>query len=205
MGNRKIIKTSGRTGSHLLLSDYEQMGYTKKYTTDKKLFWEMEGAWAKGLDYVVQDHLLAHPADVSAWDLIYSYREDMASQVISSFIAKSTGVWRNESGQHIPTDKLSMSDEDIKSEAMIHLVFKEYMIKSATMNWASVEVISMEKLLENNYEHKSKWISIAHSDAINNIDEHRRRVQACLDENLELAKAYAIVKYDQTHGDGTYV
>jgi hypothetical protein len=206
MASKTLIKTSGRTGSHLILFDYEQMGYTKKYSTDKQLFWEMEYTWAKGFRYVVQEHLIdGFPIDVTDWDLIYNYREDMPSQITSSLIAKTLNVWRGKLESN--PAKLVFSDEEIKHEVMTHLIYKEFMKKAFKWNWKSRKKISMEELLsDNKYSHLDRYKSIAYEDAIDNLDEHTIRVIESIIECEELAKAYALIKYNiQIDGGKKYV
>jgi hypothetical protein len=205
MASKTLIKTSGRTGSHLILFDYQQMGYTKKYSTDKELFWEMEYTWAKGFRYVVQEHkILGFPDDITDWDLIYNYREDITSQITSSLIAKATGVWRGT--QNIST-KLVFSDEEIKDEVMIHLIYKEVMDRAYKWNWKSRKRISMERLLylNNDYSHLDRHKSIAYGDAIDNIDEHTVRVIESIIANEELAKAWGTIAFDMYEGGKNYV
>tara|TARA_Y100000389_G_scaffold143523_1_gene141797 strand:+ start:830 stop:1447 length:618 start_codon:yes stop_codon:yes gene_type:complete len=201
---KTLIKTSGRTGSHLIMYDYELKGYTKKYSTDKQLFWEMEYAWGNK-KYIVQEHKIeGFPTDVTEWELIYNYREDITSQITSSLIAKTTGVWRGKP-EFMPT-KLVFSDQEIKKEVMTHLVYKEFMAKAYKWNWKSRKKISMEKLLsDNNYGHLDRHKAVAYKDVIDNLPEHTVRVIESIIECEELAKAYALVKYDKLFGDGVYV
>ena len=207
-----LLKTSGRTASHLLLDWYALKGIRPMYTSTSeasKLYeYEVTEKIVPLTNIVVQCHLKTMPVDTQEWDLIINTRNDLVGQTLSSMIARKTNVWHSVADVRKPID---IDKHMIKGEVIKHVAFKFYMELIANyLPWKSIEYVSMEQILEmsnwdrldhSNFRHLDSYKSINHADAVNNLSEVRHTIQQSIEQYSKLAESYAYVYFDTSYGD----
>lgn len=88
MNNRILIKTAGRTGSHVVAwQELERLGIEELHHNGDQ---PLERLYALPGPCVVHDHTKNVPSDSDRWDLIVSLRRDVYAQAVSFCIAKAT-------------------------------------------------------------------------------------------------------------------
>lgn len=201
---RILLKTSGRTGSHLLLNKYEQKGYKVYFTaTDKpSALYEYnltESLFPFNFNFIVQCHLKQLPEQTQDWDLIVNTRGDVTSQVCSSIISHHTDVWH---GVADLSEKIVVDKQTIKREVIRHVSYNTYM-KYATkfLPWQSVTYVSMEQLLKEDWSHVEDKKSIKYEDAIEDYDNVRKFITNCHARYTDIAVAYGKTEFDTRYGD----
>lgn len=210
--NKILLKTSGRTASHLLLDQYALKGMRTMYTSTSeisKLYeYEVTEKIVPLTNIIVQCHLKTMPVNTQEWDLIINTRSDIVGQTLSSIIARKTNTWHSVADISEPID---IDKRMIKEEVIKHIAFKFYMELIANyLPWKSTEYISMEQILEmgewdrldhNDWQHLDSYKSINHADAVNNLSEVRDNIQQSIEKYSKLARSYAYVYFDTSYGD----
>lgn len=202
--SRVLLKTSGRTGSHLLLDEYEQKGFRVYFTaTDKpNALYEYditESFFPFDFNFIVQCHLKQLPARTEDWDLIINNRGDIVSQISSSIISHSTDVWH---GVADIKEKIIADKQIIKREVIRHVSYNTYMKNVAKyFPWKSVSTISMEQILEKDWSHIEHKKAIKYEDAIDDYANVRKYIANVYARFYDLGIAYGKTEFDIMHGE----
>ncbi len=202
--SKVLLKTSGRTGSHLLLDKYEKEGHRVYFTAthDTKSLYEYdltESLIPFNFDFIVQCHLMQLPKDTSQWDLIFNVRGDMISQICSSIIAHHTDVWH---GVAEIKEKIVVDKHTIKQQVIKHVSFNTYMkYVCEYLPWKSIQRISTEEILQEDWTHLEYKKSIKHEDAIDDYENVRKYVANVQARFYDLGVAYGKTEFDKRYGD----
>ena len=84
-----LLKTGGRTASHLIVSHFVKHGY-KHYSIFKNNPTEVFNSIENNTSAIVHDHSLDHPVNTNDWNLIINKRKDLFSLALSAALA-----WKN--------------------------------------------------------------------------------------------------------------
>jgi len=202
--SRILLKTSGRTGSHLLLDKYEKQGYKVYFTAtpDTKSLYEYgvtESIFPFKFDFIVQCHLKQLPVDTHNWDLVISTRDDVVAQICSSIISHQTNVWH---GVAKMPNKIVVNKNIIKREVLRHVSYNTYMkYVCEHLPWNSVQKITMEELLKEDWQHLEHKKSINHKDAIDDYDNIKKYISTLQQRFYQLGVAYGKTEFDTRYGD----
>ena len=202
--SRVLLKTSGRTGSHLLLDRYEQDGFKVYFTAthEQQSLYEYqitESFFPFDFNFIVQCHLKQLPEQTQDWDLIVNTRGDITSQICSSIVSHHTDVWH---GVADLPEKIVVDKQTIKREVIRHVSFNTYM-KYVTkfLPWKSIKHVTMEQLLQEDWSHLEHKKSIKHEDAIEDYDNVRKFITNCHARYSDIAVAYGKIEFDTRYGD----
>jgi hypothetical protein len=107
-----LIKSAGRTASHLLLGTVEQAGYelcwTEQHTTDTQRQHRLASSGAQ----VWYDHQRGWPNPGVEWRCVLIRRRDFRAQVLSKIASQHTRQFVEYSQDHIPPFTVMQSDFD---------------------------------------------------------------------------------------------
>jgi len=216
--NKVLLKTSGRTGSHLILDYFESIGFKSMFTatdeTDKLYQYGLTELVLPLDKTIVQCHLKNIPKETKEWNLIYNKRHDIVCQTLSSIIARHTNVWHGVANV-VP---FTVSEKTVKKELVTHIAFNYYMdLVCNTVPWKSVHILEMEdfitnpsnlpKLLNLGNTYKDTWDHVKHKkaikyiDAISNYEETVIMITDNISKVSKLAEAYGLVNFDMTFGE----
>ena len=215
--NKILLKTSGRTGSHLILDYFEFIGHKVMFTANTAPITLYEYGITEQLvsitNTIVQCHLKEMPKDTHKWDLIFNKRHDLICQTLSSIIARQTNVWHVDA----KAEQFKVEESFVKQELIKHMAYNTYMdLVCKHVEWKSVTVIEMEDIITNPRNiprllgkddvYKSSWEHLNHKkamgyrDAIANYDEVIIMIKESKTSDKELATAYGLVDYDMRFG-----
>lgn len=140
---RTLIKTAGRTGSHVIAQlEMERLGVDYLYHNHEQ---PLERLYALPGPVVVHDHTKMIPSDADKWDLIVSLRRSVYDQAVSYCIAKQSqnfGHAPAPDGDFIIDDELFLIT--FKNFKVVNYYWK---LLAALYNWHSVREIYWEDLL----------------------------------------------------------
>jgi hypothetical protein len=186
--NRVLIKTAGRTGSHVIAwQEVERLGIDYLHHNDvdgtPDQLYTLQGPC------VVHDHTKYVPSDSSEWDLIVSLRRDVYAQAASWCIANAT----NNFGHAPAADGEFILDPErfiisLKNFKVVnyywHLLAKFY-------NWHSVRVVYWEDLLPLDRTYPRNHPGASHDRVVNHtvlreltqkyIDNHNWAIAQAID------------------------
>ena len=116
--NRVLIKTAGRTGSHVL-AQQEMRRLGVEYLHHVNIDGTAEQMYALDGPCVVHDHTRMIPSDSDRWNLLVSVRRSVYDQAVSYCIANAT----NNFGDKPAADGDFIVDPDLFMDCLIK--FKE--------------------------------------------------------------------------------
>ena len=142
MRDRILIKTAGRTGSHVLAQQHgERLNLLR---TIHNHDYPAEELYSLQGPVVVHDHTMNVPDNAQEWDLVVSLRRSVYDQAVSFCIAKSTDNFGHapaRSGEYIIDDELFLIT--LKNYKVVNYYWQ---LIAQLYSWRSVETVYWEDL-----------------------------------------------------------
>jgi len=142
-GDRWLIKSAGRTASHLLLGTVEQAGYelcwTERHTTDRQRRDQLARPGAQ----VWYDHQRGWPNPEVPWRCVLIRRRDFRSQVLSKILSQRTQEFVVYSDRDM--EQFTVTQEEFNWTAQFVMACESEWIKTAP---TPVQVTHREDLID---------------------------------------------------------
>lgn len=209
--NNYLLKTPGRTGSHIILSYFAKNDYKIEYTFDKDAT-EVFKNVNKNTNIVIHDHSFDIPLDTESYHLILNKRTNLFDLGISSALALLSN---NFGGKPANKNFKTELHPGFLSKRIFLLAVKQHyydlIINDERHIWKSVIEINYEDII-NDYEYISKRLgnnvldktnmltypSLAHKPSVTNYDILLKEFnKEKIFKISELAKNEATVRYHE--------
>lgn len=163
---RTLIKTAGRTGSHVVAQqEMARLGVGHLYHNHDM---PLEQLYALDGPCVVHDHTRIIPPDSDRWNLIVSVRRNVYDQAVSFCVAKSI----NNFGHAPAPDSEFIVDPDQFLISLKNFKVTNYywLLLAEIYRWHSVRIIYWEDLLPLDREYTLNYPAVDRSRVVNHTD-----------------------------------
>jgi hypothetical protein len=178
MNDRVLIKTAGRTGSHVIAQQQaERLGIRKVWHNHDA---PLEQLHAMQGPCVLHDHTKIIPPDSNRWNLIVSLRRSVYDQAVSYCIAKQTNNFGHapaSEGEFILDDELFLIS--LKNFKVVNYYWE---LIAQLYRWQSVQTIYWEDLQPLDREYTWNYPA-ASRDRVVNHDQLREISQKYVDNH----------------------
>lgn len=160
---RTLIKTAGRTGSHVIAQqEMERIGVDHLYHNNDE---PLERLYALPGPIVLHDHTKLIPPDSHKWDLIVSVRHSVYDQAVSYCIASAT----NNFGNAPASEGEFIVDVDLFIEKLKEFKTVNYywLLLANLYKWNSVRIVYWEDQLPLDREYPLNYPAADKSKVVN--------------------------------------
>lgn len=188
MSDRVLIKTAGRTGSHVIAQqEMERLGVDHLYHNHDE---PLERLYALPGPVVLHDHTKQVPPNSREWDLIVSVRRSVYDQAVSYCIAKATDNF----GHAPASDGEFIVDPDLFLISLKNFKVVNYywQLLAELYEWRSVRTVYWEDQLPLDREYTNNYPAADRSRVVNHsqlkllaqryIDNHNWAIDVAADQ-----------------------